>query len=102
MVISGAGAAALFLVDDFIELWACRQNMMMTDSKGIIRADRENLTTQKEEFATQVDVHTLEEAMVDADVFIGLSKAGYHDQYDAKIYGRQTQSFLPWPIPTRN
>ena len=47
----------------------------MLDSKGVIRSDRENLTAQKAEFATDRDVDTLEEAMKDSDVFIGLSTA---------------------------
>jgi malate dehydrogenase (oxaloacetate-decarboxylating)(NADP+) len=45
----------------------------MCDSKGVIRKDRGNLTSQKAEFATNKDVHTLEEAMHNADIFIGLS-----------------------------
>ncbi|MBL18816.1 MAG: NADP-dependent malic enzyme [Flavobacteriaceae bacterium] len=75
MVISGAGAAAISCARLYRALGVSPDNMMMTDSKGIIRADRENLTTQKAEFATKTDVHTLAEALVDADVFIGLSKA---------------------------
>ena len=75
MVISGAGAAAISCARLYRALGVLPQNMMMTDSKGIIRADRENLTPQKNEFATETDVHTLEEALVGADVFIGLSKA---------------------------
>ena len=75
MVISGAGAAAISCARLYRALGVSPDNMMMTDSKGIIRADRENLTTQKAEFATKIDVHTLDEALVDADVFIGLSKA---------------------------
>ena len=47
----------------------------MLDSKGVIRKDRENLSPEKEEFATARDLKTLDEAIIDADVFIGLSKA---------------------------
>ena len=75
MVISGAGAAAISCARLYRALGVSLDNMMMTDSKGIIRADRENLTAQKAEFATKIDAHTLDEALVDADVFIGLSKA---------------------------
>ena len=75
MVISGAGAAAISCARLYRALGVSPHNIMMSDSKGIIRADRENLTTQKAEFATKIDVHTLDEALVDADVFIGLSKA---------------------------
>ena len=45
----------------------------MCDSKGVIRKDRENLTSQKAEFATDRDLETLDEAMQNADIFIGLS-----------------------------
>ena len=75
MVISGAGAAAISCARLYRALGVSPDNMMMTESKGIIRADRENLTAQKAEFATKIDAHTLDEALVDADVFIGLSKA---------------------------
>ena len=75
MVISGAGASAISCARLYRALGVSPDNMMMTDSKGIIRADRENLTAQKAEFATKIDAHTLDEALVDADVFIGLSKA---------------------------
>ena len=47
----------------------------MLDSKGVIRDDRDNLTSQKAEFATHRKIDTLDEAMVDADVFVGLSMA---------------------------
>ena len=75
MVISGAGAAAISCSRLYRALGVSPENMIMTDSKGIIRVDREDLTSQKVEFATKVDLHTLKEALVDADVFIGLSKA---------------------------
>ena len=75
MVISGAGAAAISCSRLYRALGVSPENMIMTDSKGIIREDRENLTSQKAEFATKVDLHTLKESLVGADVFIGLSKA---------------------------
>ena len=75
MVISGAGAAAISCARLYRTLGVLQDNIIMTDSKGIIRADRKNINTQKAEFATKTDMHTLDEALVDADVFIGLSKA---------------------------
>ena len=75
MVISGAGAAAISCARLYSTLGVLPENIIMTDSKGIIRADRKNINTQKAEFATKTDMHTLDEALVDADVFIGLSKA---------------------------
>ena len=74
IVISGAGAAAISCTLLYKSLGASANNIVMTDSKGIIRSDRDNLTEQKKEFATDRDIYTLEEGMVDADVFIGLSK----------------------------
>ena len=54
---------------------AQRENIVMLDSRGVITSDRPNLTEQKKFFATdRRDIHTLEEAVRDADVFVGLSK----------------------------
>ncbi len=73
IVVNGAGAAAISCTRLYLKLGAKRENVIMCDSKGVIRKDRENLTSQKAEFATNIDVNTLEEAMKNADVFIGLS-----------------------------
>jgi len=73
MVVNGAGAAAISCTRLYLKLGAKRENIVMCDSKGVIRKDRDNLTSQKAEFATSKDIYTLEEAMQDADVFIGLS-----------------------------
>ncbi len=75
IVISGAGAAAISCSRLYRAFGAKPENMVMLDSKGVIRSDRDNLTSQKAEFATDRKIDTLEEAMVDADVFIGLSIA---------------------------
>src|SRR5690606_1533141 len=75
IVISGAGAAAISCSRLYQSFGAKRENMVMLDSKGVIRDDRENLSSEKAEFATHRKIDTLEEAMVDADVFIGLSMA---------------------------
>ncbi len=74
IVVNGAGAAAISCTRLYLSLGAKKENIIMCDSKGVIRKDRENLTEQKAEFATDTDVHTLEEAMQNSDVFIGLSK----------------------------
>jgi len=50
------------------------ENIVMLDSTGVIRQDRDNLDVHKIRFATRRNINTLEEALVDADVFIGLSK----------------------------
>ena len=75
IVISGAGAAAVSCTRLYKAFGAKSENIVMTDSKGVIRKDRENLTPEKAEFATTLDLNTLEDAMHDADVFIGLSMA---------------------------
>lgn len=75
IVISGAGAAAISCSRLYQSCGAERVNMVMLDSKGVIRDDRENLSEEKSEFATHRKIDTLEEAMKDADVFIGLSMA---------------------------
>lgn len=80
IVISGAGAAAISCARLYKSFGAQGKNMVMTDSKGVIRSDRENLTVEKQEFSTQRDLHTLEEALKDADVFIGLSQANIVDE----------------------
>lgn len=75
LVVNGAGAAAISCTRLYVALGVDPKNVVMCDSKGVIRADREGLNSQKKEFATERDLHTLEEAMVDADVFLGLSVA---------------------------
>tara|TARA_R110001632_G_scaffold44744_2_gene113625 strand:- start:13683 stop:15953 length:2271 start_codon:yes stop_codon:yes gene_type:complete len=74
IVVNGAGAAAISCTRLYVRLGAKLKNIVMCDSKGVIRKDRDNLTSQKEEFATDKDLNTLDEAMQNADVFIGLSK----------------------------
>ncbi len=75
IVVSGAGAAAVSCTKLYKAFGAKAENIVMLDSKGVIRSDRENLSVEKAEFATDRKIDTLEEAMVDADVFIGLSVA---------------------------
>lgn len=73
IVVSGAGAAAIACTDLYASLGARPENIVMTDSKGVIRKDRGNLDETKTRYATDRDLHTLEEALVGADVFLGLS-----------------------------
>lgn len=75
LVVNGAGAAAIACTKLYERLGVRHENIVMCDSKGVIRADRDNLNEQKREFVTERDIHTLEEAMVGADVFLGVSKA---------------------------
>ncbi|OAQ39299.1 malic enzyme [Pedobacter psychrophilus] len=75
IVINGAGAAAISCTRLYVSLGANKANIVMLDRTGVIRADRENLEGTKLEFATSRDIHSLDDAMKDADVFIGLSSA---------------------------
>ncbi|MFY0607268.1 MAG: NADP-dependent malic enzyme [Cyclobacteriaceae bacterium] len=76
IVVSGAGAAAMACTDLYASLGAKRENIVMTDSKGVIKRSRPNLDEAKARYAThREDVNTLEDALVDADVFLGLSIA---------------------------
>lgn len=74
IVVNGAGAAAISCTRLYVSLGADPKNIVMCDSKGVIRKDSPNLTEQKAEFATDRNLHTLEEAVKGSDVFIGLSK----------------------------
>ncbi|CAI8432789.1 MAG: NADP-dependent malic enzyme [Flavobacterium sp. SCGC AAA160-P02] len=74
IVVNGAGAAAISCTKLYISLGVKVENVIMCDSKGVIRTDRDFLTPTKKQFATDIHVNTLEEAMQNADVFIGLSK----------------------------
>ena len=75
IVINGAGAAAISCTRLYVSLGAIKENIVMLDRSGIIRVDRANLDGTKAEFATKRNIHSLSDAMKDADVFIGLSSA---------------------------
>ncbi len=74
MVVNGAGAAAIACTKLYLEVGLKKENVIMCDSKGVINHHRENLTAEKLDFIAQTDITTLEEALKDADVFVGLSK----------------------------
>lgn len=74
MVINGAGASAISCGKLFVSLGVDVKNIVMLDSKGVIRNDRADLDANKGYFATSRKIDTLEQAMKDSDVFVGLSK----------------------------
>lgn len=76
VVVSGAGAAAISCAKLYCALGVKHENVVMLDSKGALRTDREGLDKYKSQFVTEKPVHTLEDAMKGADVFLGLSKGG--------------------------
>jgi malate dehydrogenase (oxaloacetate-decarboxylating)(NADP+) len=75
IVVNGAGAAAISCTAMYVAVGARKENIVMLDSKGVIRKDRENLDPTKAEWATDRDIYTLADAVNNADVFIGLSAA---------------------------
>ena len=75
IVVNGAGAASISCTKLYIMLGARKENIIMCDSKGVISTHRTDLNESKKFFATDRDVKTLTEAVVGADVFLGLSVA---------------------------
>lgn len=75
IVFNGAGASAISCAKLYFALGAKKENLVMCDSKGVIRADRADLDDTKKMFATSQNLSTLTQAMEAADVFVGLSKA---------------------------
>jgi malate dehydrogenase (oxaloacetate-decarboxylating)(NADP+) len=75
IVVNGAGAAAISCTRLYLKLGVKLDNVVMCDSKGVIRKDRDSLTPEKAEFATDRDLHTLADAVKNTDVFVGLSIA---------------------------
>lgn len=76
IVVNGAGAAANSCTTIYLALGAKLENIVMCDSKGVINTKRTDLNSRKKPFATSREITTLTEAIVDADVFLGLSVAG--------------------------
>lgn len=73
VVVNGAGASAIACTKLLVSIGVKRENVVMLDTKGVLRKDRKDLNKYKEMFATDRDIHTLAEALKDADVFLGLS-----------------------------
>ncbi len=73
IVCLGAGAAAMASMKLLIKLGAQLENIRMVDRNGVIRDGRENLNEYKQAFAGKFSEETLEDAMKDADVLIGVS-----------------------------
>ena len=81
IVVNGAGAAAISCTKLYCSLGAKHENIIMLDSRGVIYKGRDHITEEKVEFATsKTNIHTLEEAIIGADVFVGLSKGNILSQ----------------------
>lgn len=101
IVVNGAGAAAISCTRLYMALGAKKENIVMLDSKGVISSYRSDLNEQKKFFATdRNDIHTLEEAVKDADVFVGLSKGNVLTQDMVRSMAKDPVVFaLANPVP---
>ncbi len=75
VVVNGAGASAISCARLYISLGVKPKNIIMLDSRGVLNTRREGLNKYKKAFVRETDANTLEDAMKDADVFLGLSVA---------------------------
>ncbi len=89
IVVNGAGAAAIACARMFLALGARRDQITMCDSRGVVTTRRTDLNPVKREFATDRPVTTLREALVGADVFLGVSTAGVPRCRHGAVDGRQ-------------
>ena len=101
IVVNGAGAAAISCTKLYMAIGANKENIVMLDSKGVISTSRTDLNEQKKFFATtRTDIHTLEEAVKDADVFVGLSKGNVLTKDMVKSMAKDPVIFaLANPVP---
>jgi malate dehydrogenase (oxaloacetate-decarboxylating)(NADP+) len=76
VVFSGAGASAIATAEHYVLLGVRRENVTMTDLHGVIHSGREDLDPYKARFAGQTEARTIREALVGADVLVGLSVGG--------------------------
>ena len=101
IVVNGAGAAAISCTKLYMAIGAQKENIVMLDSKGVISTSRTDLNEQKKFFATsRTDIHTLEEAVNGADVFVGLSKGNVLSKEMVKTMAKDPVIFaLANPVP---
>jgi len=77
LVVSGAGAAALACLELLVKMGLRRENIVVTDIKGVVyKGRREEMDPDKERFAVETRARTLDEVIAGADVFLGLSAGG--------------------------
>ena len=101
IVVNGAGASAVSCTKLYVSLGAKLENIVMLDSKGVISKTRTDLNEQKKFFATdRTDIHTLEEAIKGADVFLGLSRGKVLSQDMVRSMAKSPIVFaLANPVP---
>ncbi len=84
IVCLGAGAAAISCMELLVKCGAQREKILMLDSKGVIHSKRDDLNEYKQRFANNSSKRTLDDAIVGADVFIGVSGANLLSQEQVK------------------
>ena len=101
VVVNGAGAAAISCSRLYVALGVKKENIVMLDSKGVISRERTDLNKMKQEFATdRTDIHSLADAIKDADVFLGLSKGNVLTQDMVRSMAKDPIVFaLANPVP---
>ncbi len=98
IVINGAGAAGISCAKMYRALGV--KNIIMCDSKGVISTSRDDLNEYKAEFAVDTELKTLDEAIENADMFLGLSKAGVLSKEMVKKMAPEPVIFaLANPVP---
>lgn len=93
IVVCGAGAAGIACAKFYVALGARMENILLVDSKGVVSKSRQDLTAEKAEFAVDTKAKTLADAMKDADVFAGLSKAGVINEAMVKTMAKRPMIF---------
>ena len=101
VVFSGAGASAIATATHYVRLGVRREHIIMCDKAGVIHAGRvEHMDPYKATFANDTPARTLAEALVGADVFVGLSAAGAMTQAMVKVMAPDPIIFaLANPVP---
>ena len=89
LVCSGAGAAAIACLDLLVSLGIRRENILVTDSKGVVHAGRSGLDESKARYARDTAARSLADAMPGADIFMGLSGPGVLSAEMVKVMGTQ-------------
>lgn len=100
IVCVGAGAAGIASMKLLMHLGFVKENILMVDSTGVVHDDRDDLNEYKAEFAVTTNRRTLPDAMVGADVFIGVSGPDILDEPMLRSMGNQPIIFaLSNPTP---
>ncbi len=90
VIVSGAGAAALSCIDLMVHLGVNKKNVFMFDSKGLVNTGRTDVDDRKRKFASPENTYNgLSEALVGADVFLGLSHGNLMNASHGKVNGKK-------------